>query len=104
MWYSSTWTTDAHAAFRRALSELLADHTEAVEAAAAAGAKPGAGGGAGAGGGGSRRRLAPAVLPYLRHWQQRDVGLAEARRKWMEDRKRTVSDVGHFKEKVGGQG
>ncbi|GFR47524.1 hypothetical protein Agub_g9242 [Astrephomene gubernaculifera] len=96
VWFSSVWSREAHAAFRRALTELMREQQQQQQGV------PGAGAGVGARGAAQEQHLqqVPAeVLPYLRHWQLRDVGLADSRQRWLDGRKRTLGLVGGFKEK-----
>ena len=74
VWYSSAWKRATHAAFRASLSAALAGAQ-----AQGVGGQP------------------EAVLSLLRHWQARDVPLADSRRAWMESLSRTHFDIANFK-------
>ncbi|GIL66711.1 hypothetical protein Vafri_20195 [Volvox africanus] len=80
VWFSATWTSEAHTAFRRTVTELLAENWH--------GGREGSG------------NLPTAVLSYLRHWQRRDVSLEESRQRWLSDSSRMYSEVGQFRDKA----
>jgi hypothetical protein len=64
VWYSAAWTRATLAAFREAVTALLAG-----QAGSAAAGEP---------------LAAPAVLQLLRHWQLVDVPLRRARQEWLD--------------------
>ncbi|GLC48877.1 Mitochondrial import receptor subunit TOM70 [Pleodorina starrii] len=102
VWYSSTWSREAHAAFRRALTDILknATATDTEEDVFEEQRRPATAAAAAAAASVDTMQLPAAVLSYLRHWQLRDVSLAESRRRWMADWRRTLCVVGQFTQKA----
>jgi hypothetical protein len=91
VWYSAAWSNSALAAFRAAVTELLA----AALAAGGAAAQP-------------RRAphpsaaalTAPPVVRLLRHWQTKHVPLAAARSGWLASLSRAWVDIANFTRKA----
>ncbi len=75
MWYSAAWTRASLAAFREAITALLA----------------------GQAGSAADGPLPPAVLQLLRHWQLVDVPLRQARQEWLESMNDASSNASCFK-------
>ena len=74
VWYSAAWSKATLAAFREALSQVLAATRQ--------------------------QQLPEEVLALLRHWQLHDVSLAASRKSWLDSMTETHSgEIANFKRK-----
>jgi len=90
VWYSATWSNSSLAAFRSAVSELLATATAASSLAKQQQQQAALQGSA---------LAAPDVLKLLRGWQIKHVPLADARKGWQASLDHSFAWLSNFRRK-----